>query len=123
PDGALDILNGMDSLVQQSLVRQVGEDEYRFVMLETIREYATERLWALGEADAIKDRHARHYLRLAEEGEEVQYGPRQMAEMSRLDGDHDNVRAALHWLLEQGDVEGELRLAASIWRYWQRREH
>lgn len=92
-------------------------------MLETIHEYALECLQARGEAEAMRERHAQYFLSLVEATEQDQYGSEQATVLSRLDGEHDNLRAALRWLLHRGDVEGELRLASGVWRYWQRRNY
>ncbi|MDQ3856376.1 MAG: tetratricopeptide repeat protein, partial [Chloroflexota bacterium] len=122
-DGTLDILDGVQSLVDKSLVRQsegVG-GETRFVMLETIREYAGEKLEAMGEADKLRERHAEYLLRLAEEAEPHLRGSQQMLWLDRLDEEHDNVRVALACCLEQRKTEQGLRLATALARFWDTR--
>ena len=121
PQGDLDLLEGMASLVDKSLLRQEGEEEPRFLMLETIREYAAERLAEQGEANQIRDAHATHYLELAEEAEPELRGRGQREWFGRLEAEHDNLRAALGWLLEQGRAEEELRLAVALSHFWHTR--
>jgi non-specific serine/threonine protein kinase len=92
-------------------------------MLETILEYAAERLAASGEVDEIRARHAEHFRDLAEEAEPHLMGERQFQWMERLEAEHDNVRAALDHAEMGGDVETALRTACAIWRFWQFRGH
>jgi tetratricopeptide (TPR) repeat protein len=117
----LEVLETIASLVDKSLVRQDGEDEPRFSMLETLREYALERLDAGGEAEQLYERHATYYLRVAEEAEPHLEEERQGEWIELLDADRDNLRAALGWFLQRGDVHQELRLAGALMRYWQAR--
>jgi predicted ATPase len=121
PEGELDLLAGMASLVDRSLIRQEGEEEPRFSMLETIREYAHEKLDERGEGHTIRAAHAGYFLQLAEEAEPELTGPKQGAWLSRLDEELDNLRGALRWFLERGEVEEELRLAAALFCYWRPR--
>jgi predicted ATPase/class 3 adenylate cyclase len=114
-DGSLgiDVLDGIGSLVAQSLLKEIGsENEPRFGMLETIREYGLEMLEAAGEATTVQERHAAHYLALAIASPNVPEG------FDRLEQDHDNLRAALQWLTERGDTERALRLAAELNGMW-----
>jgi predicted ATPase/class 3 adenylate cyclase len=108
-------LDTLQSLVDKSLVRVRDGD--RFWMLETIREYAAERLEELGEADALRRRHAEHFLALAEEAEpharEVD-----AAWLDRLDREADNLRAALDWLEASEETQLVLRLAGALMDYW-----
>ena len=100
-DLPVDTLDGVSSLLDKSLLRQEEglEGEPRFVMLETIHEYARERLEASGEAEEIRRLHAEYFLALAEEAEPELSGPDQLACLERLEAEHDNMRAALlgHW--------------------------
>jgi predicted ATPase len=89
----------------------------RFRMLETIREYGLECLESGGEAEAVRRRHALHYLSVAEAAELELTGPRQAEWLERLDAEHDNIRAVLEWALAADVVTG-LRLAGSLWRFW-----
>jgi predicted ATPase/class 3 adenylate cyclase len=122
----MDVLDGLESLVAKSLVKQ-GADfsaEPRFSMLETIREYATEQLDASGEAAATRDRHARHFLDLAERAAPRLNGPEQLAWLDRLTTEHDNARAAITWMQgEGGDLDGTLRLVIALYKFWRMRNH
>ena len=95
--------------------------EPRFGMLETIREYAVERLAERGDGEAVRRRHAGFYLPLAEEAEPALLGPQQLSWLERLDAERDNLRAALTWATEDGEAEVGLRIGAALWRYWQLR--
>lgn len=119
------VLDGLASLLDQSLLQQtVGADgEARFKMLETIGEYARERLLASGEAAQIQERHVAYYLALAERVEPELMGPAQGLWLDQLEQDHDNLRAALHWTIEHAATETALRLTAAIWRFWYVRSH
>ena len=92
-------------------------------MLETIREYALERLAARGDGEAVRRRHAGFYLVLAETAEPGLLGPQQREWLERLDAERDNIRAALDWALDAGEAEVGLRIAAALWRFWQVRNH
>ncbi|HUG47582.1 MAG TPA: adenylate/guanylate cyclase domain-containing protein [Candidatus Limnocylindria bacterium] len=113
-------LETLQSLVDKSLVRVRDE---RFTMLETIREYAAERLQASGDADELRRRHAQFFVALAEQAEpEVKRGtPKDWLE--RLDREHDNLRAAHDRLEAAGDTEGMSQLAGALVDFWQIRGH
>jgi predicted ATPase/class 3 adenylate cyclase len=127
PDGELgiDTLDGLASLVNKSLVRRVDVEggDLRFLMLETIREYARERLEETGEADEVRSRHAAAFLALVERARLELTGPDQVQWLRRLSAEHDNLRAALAWTEARGDLETAFRLAGSLWRFWQMRGH
>jgi predicted ATPase/DNA-binding XRE family transcriptional regulator len=114
------VLEGLASLVDKSLVvRDESVDgEARFRMLETLREYALERLAASGEEDAVRKRHADYYLALAETTEPELSGTKQHVWVGRLDVEHDNLRAALNWWSERGEVDRALRMAAALGPFW-----
>jgi tetratricopeptide (TPR) repeat protein len=121
------VLDGLDALVANSLLQRGadGEDGTRYTMLETVREFGIERLGALGaevEAAAFR-RHAVYFLELAEAGDAGLRGPEQRRWLARLEGEHDNLRAALHWFVEQGEAGPALRLAAALWLFWWWRGH
>ncbi|MGA8492004.1 MAG: protein kinase [Terriglobales bacterium] len=121
----LDLLDGMTSMVDKSLVQQFepAKSESRFVMLETIREYALEKLAASGEEDSTRRAHAAYCLVLAEE-EASEHSGAEVAEwLERLAFEHDNFRASLAWLIETGDAEWGLRLGAALFRFWEMREY
>ena len=125
PDGELDVLSGVESLIEKSLLRQeegVG-GEPRYAMLETIQEYAGERLEQSGQAEELRRRHAEYFLALAEEAESQLWGPRQVGWLDRLEEERDNLRAALAWSIERDEHEPGLRLAWALWRFWQLRSH
>jgi predicted ATPase/DNA-binding CsgD family transcriptional regulator len=117
---AVPTLDAVASLVEKSLVRRELNDpaEPRLRMLETIREYALRELVASGEADLLRARHAAFYLALAEQAAPELEGPDQAVWLDRLDGEHDNLRAAGRWAAERGEAETVLRLGASLWRFW-----
>jgi predicted ATPase/class 3 adenylate cyclase len=124
PEGELDALDGVESMVDKSLLRQEETDgEPRFVMLETIHEYAREKLEESGEAEEIKHSHAAYFLALAEEAEPKLKGHEQLEWLERLEAEHDNFRAALSWSLGGGDAELGLRLASALWWFWYVRGH
>jgi len=121
--------DGVASLIDKSLVLQTEQEdeEPRLVMLETIREYGLEVLTASGEMEITGQAHALYYLRLAEEAEPELAGPQQVVWLERLEQEHDNLRAALQWFLERGEVEQgikmALRLAGALRQFWEVRGH
>jgi predicted ATPase/transcriptional regulator with XRE-family HTH domain len=128
PGEELATLAGLAALVDMSLLRSEGEvhaglAEPRLVMLETLHEYGLEQLAAHGEGNTARDRHAAHYLALAEAAEPALAGPDGPVWLTRLERAHDNLRAALAWLLGRGEAERALRLAGALWRFWSARGH
>jgi tetratricopeptide (TPR) repeat protein len=124
PEGELDALEGVESMVDKSLIRQEEADgEPRFVMLETIHEYAREKLEESGEAEEIKRLHAEYFLALAEEAEPELVGPDQVEWMDRIATEHDNMRSALSWALGKGRIETALRLEGALGWFWYVRGH
>jgi predicted ATPase/transcriptional regulator with XRE-family HTH domain len=151
------VLDGLTSLIDQSLVQQAIavtpgiSAEPRFTMLETIREYALERLAERGEEPRVRQRYAAHYLALAEQAERELQGPDARRWLDRLEAEHDNLRAVLAWCLEEQEtsrardqekeafeqhrslspglpvslprLEIGLRLAAALWWFWWARGH
>jgi predicted ATPase/DNA-binding SARP family transcriptional activator len=126
-DGVADgeVLDLLSRLVDKSLVGLATPAEAaRYRLLETIRQYAGERLReAEGEARLVRDRHAAHFLALAEHAEPELTGERQGEWMDRLEAEHDNLRAALRHLLASGDATAAARLGGAVWRYWHTRGH
>jgi predicted ATPase/DNA-binding CsgD family transcriptional regulator len=108
-------LETISSLVDNSLVHREGE---RFAMLETIREYAREKLASSGEEDELRRAHAAHHLAFAEAAVPELTGPSQAAWLRRLESDHDNLRAALRYSVDAGSGETALALAAALWAFW-----
>jgi predicted ATPase len=113
-------LDQLQSLVDKSLLRHTEE---RYWMLETIREYAAERLEASGEADEARRRHAEHFLALAEEAEPSLLGVSPGESLDRLERDHDNLRAAIDWLAASGQSELAMRIGGAVWEFWCLRGH
>ena len=124
-DLAIDVMDGTASLIDKSLLRQEtqSDGEPRFVMLETIREYALEQLEAHGEAATARRRHAEYYAGLAEQAEPELHGSHQVAWFERLEREHDNVRSALGWCIESGEAELGPRLGGAVWLLWALRGH
>src|SRR5712691_9765343 len=112
-------LDTLQSLVDKSLVRHTEE---RFWMLETIREYAIERLEASDDAEELRRRHAGHFLALVEEAE-PQLREHSGEWLDRLEREHDNLRATLDRLEASGASERTLRLTGAIWRFWSLKGH
>jgi predicted ATPase len=113
----LDILQ---SLVDKSLVRHTNE---RFAMLETIREYATERLEQSAEAGALRRSHGRYFLALSEEAEPHLLGPGADPWHDRLESEYGNLRAALDYADGSGETELGMRIAGAIAEFWDQRAH
>jgi predicted ATPase/class 3 adenylate cyclase len=115
-----DVLNGVQALVDNSLLREeaTASGDTRFIMLETIREYAGERLAAVGEQEQVRARHAAYFLLMAEETEHEFRGRRQAETIARLAAEQGNMRAALDWATETGELETEARLAAALGWFW-----
>ncbi len=115
----LDILYLLTSLVDKSLVRVVEETptETRFLLLETIREYALERLSSQREDEETRHLYASFYLKLAEEVELHLQGAGQQAALQRLDRESANLRAALRWSIEHGETQRALHLASALRDY------
>ena len=117
------LLDGVASLIDKSLLQrvelQIGE-ESRFVMLETIREYALDRLESSGEAETARGAHVAYFLALAEEAEQGMAGPQQAVLLERLDQEHDNLRTAMQWSTSRAQ-EGKdmaLRLGGALYSFW-----
>jgi predicted ATPase/class 3 adenylate cyclase/Tfp pilus assembly protein PilF len=126
-----EVLDLLTALVDKSLVVvDPFGDGTRYRLLETVRQYGGDRLGESGEAEAIQDAHLSWCVALAEEADQQGRGPDEAAWLSRLEAEHDNLRAGLSWGLSleerlQGKRSHEdgLRLAASLWRFWSNRGH
>ena len=116
----MDTFDGVSSLLDKSLLRQEEgpNEEPRFVMLETIHEFAREKLQESAEAEEIKRSHAEYFLTLAEEAYPELKGANQLEWLDRLEAEHDNMRAALTWALERKEAEVALRLGGALWLFW-----
>lgn len=111
------------ALIDHSLLRQEsGDDEPYLQMLDTIHEYACERLTADPAAARLRSAHAAYFLAVAQAAEPALMGSEAGAWVARLERDYPNLRAAFHWLLEQGDLDGAMQLCACLWHFWIGRE-
>ncbi|HSH82034.1 MAG TPA: tetratricopeptide repeat protein, partial [Herpetosiphonaceae bacterium] len=121
-DLTVDVLDGVASLVDKSLLQQTEgpENQPRLVMLETIHEYAWERLEVSGEGQALRRRHAEYFLELAEMAEAALGGADRQRWLDWLEVEQPNFRAALTWsrTTPDGALVG-MRLAAALWRFWE----
>jgi predicted ATPase/DNA-binding CsgD family transcriptional regulator len=114
-----EVLDLLSHLVDKSLVLVAEQDgEARYRLLETVRQYGWEKLEGSGEAQQVRERHAGYYLALAEEAESELKGERQVAWLERLEREHDNLRAAIAWLLGRGESEKVARLGWALWLFW-----
>ena len=119
-----DVLGALDWLAEQNLLRRLPDfDEPRFLMLQTIRDFAMERLEESGEANAIRDRHLAAFIALTQQAQPYLFGPQRKQWLDRLEEDHDNIRAALEWAVTSGNAQQAMRLSAAFWRFWQMRGH
>jgi len=121
----LPVLDGLQELADHSLLRQVrgpGSSQARYAMLETIREYAAERLEAMPEADRVRGAHAAAFLALVDTGGRPHAGLAKKEWLERVDAEHNNIRAALGWY-RWHDPPAALRLAASMAAFWSLRGH
>jgi len=124
-DLGLPVLDGLQELVDQSLLRSVstpGSAPARYAMLETIREYAAERLTVMPEADRVRAAHAAAFLALVEAGDRPHAGLARAEWLERVDTEHNNIRTAISWY-RQHDPPAALRLAASMSAFWSLRGH
>jgi tetratricopeptide (TPR) repeat protein len=121
----VDAFDGVSSLLDKSLLRQEEgpNGEPRFVMLETVHEFAREKLEQSGYAEEIKRAHAAYFLTLAEEAIPELKGATQPQWLERLEAEHDNMRAALTWALERKEAELVLRLGGALSWFWWMRSH
>jgi predicted ATPase/class 3 adenylate cyclase len=125
PD-SLPVLDQLGSLLDKSLLREMEgmNEEPRFVMLETLREFGLEQLTTSGEQGTIQHRHANFFLALVEQAGASLESGEQVEWMDRLEQEHDNLRAALEWSKTAEDG-GEicLRLAGALGYFWEMRGH
>jgi predicted ATPase/class 3 adenylate cyclase len=118
------VLELLGSLIDKSLVRSSEPDGgRRFGMLETIREYADERLRSAGETEAIRDRHLSYFLELAEAAAPHLRSNDQKRWLNELETEHDNIRTALVWAIDAQSTAPGLRLAGALWRFWHLHGH
>jgi predicted ATPase/DNA-binding winged helix-turn-helix (wHTH) protein len=124
-DLGIDLFDGLSSLVDKNLVQRMErvDSEARFTTLETIREYALERLVASGEEAATRRAHAAYCLVIAEEGNPELSPAERALWLARCDLEIDNFRYALEWLFANQDLDWGLRLCMALFRFWDMREH
>lgn len=116
-----DVLDVLGRLVDKSLViveQESTSGETRYRLLETIRQYALEKLVETGEAPAVRDRHMEYYLALAENSEPYIFGGESAAWFQRLDKELDNIRAAMEWSTKSGKADVALRIGGSLVYFW-----
>ncbi|HEX6508257.1 MAG TPA: tetratricopeptide repeat protein [Chloroflexota bacterium] len=118
------ILEILDELTERSLVYlyAVG-DVPRYGMLETVRQYGLQQLELVGETAALRDRHLTWCVTLTERASSALLSREQIAWLTRLDREHDNLRAAMQWALDRGLSALGLRVAAGLWQFWRNRGH
>lgn len=118
-----DVVDRVGSLVDKSLLRARRSEgaEPRLLMLQTIREYAHERLAELGCEDELRTAHARYYAEFVDRAARELTRAEQDLWLDALEADNENLRAALGWLLERGDQDAALVLARGLWKFWQTR--
>ena len=120
----LEAVDGLSSLADKSLLhRDETVGELRMTMLETIHEYARERLEASGEKPEMAARHAAFFLNLAEQAAEHLRGPDQRPWLKTLDQELDNIRAVIRRAIDFGEPEPALQMAAALTQYWLARSH
>jgi predicted ATPase len=125
PGGGMDVMGLVERLCEHSLLRSEdgAGDEPRFGLLETVREFAAERLTESGEEEATRDAHSAFFRKLVDQARTGMEGPDEAAWHARLTVEHANVRAALGWLLERGKAETALAMATGVRRFWEFRYH
>jgi predicted ATPase/class 3 adenylate cyclase len=116
----LETLDGLSRLADRSMIVVERAETTRYRMLETVRQYARDRLVAAGEASALRTRHLEHYALLAREAAAALRGPDEVMWLHRLDPEVDNLRAALDWAFES-DPEAALTMSVAMLEYWRSR--
>ena len=117
--GRFDALDLLSRLVDKSLVgAEERGDEMRYRLIETVRTYARSKLAETEDGRPVSARHAAYYLELAESAETRMRGPAETAWMRRLEAEHDNLRAAVEWTLDERQTEMALRFSWALLTYW-----
>ncbi len=126
-DHETDVAGVLRALVMKSMLQPVGGDEDegapRYTLLQLVREYGLEVVTVTGATASLRRQHAAYFLSVAEMAACTLRGPRQAATVARLKAEGDNLRAALQWALECGEVTMACRLTAALWRFWDARGH
>lgn len=119
-DPSMDVLEGLASLVDKSLLQReaLPDGSVRFRLLETIREFALEQLSLSGELDRSRERHAAYFLQLAEQAEERLTKSGDAAWLDLIGVEYDNLRTAFEWMIANPGQDLALRMAQSLWPYW-----
>ena len=122
-DLGIDTLEVLSSLSDKSFVRQLEQanGDLRFLMLQSIRDYGLEKLAERGEEERARELHARYFESVAAEATTALIGPEASDWLERLEREHNNLRAALEWIVETGDGECGLVFGAGLWRFWETR--
>jgi predicted ATPase len=118
-EGGPDVIEGLASLLEKSMVRhREARGEPGFEMLETIREFAVERLEHRGDAERVRRAHALFFLRLASDAEQLLRTGEQDRTVERLAAENDNLRAAMRWSLDRGEPGRVARMGHALWLFW-----
>jgi non-specific serine/threonine protein kinase len=119
------VLDLLSSLVNKSLVvaQTLQRGEARYSLLETVRQYGQEKLKTFGEEAVMRDRHLQCFLHLTEETEPKTRGQYQQLWLNWLEGEFDNIRAALTWSLESENIEAGLRIVIALYQFWTIRDY
>ena len=121
---AQEVVDVLTSLVDKSLViAEQNEQNYRYRLLETVRQYAREELLKSGDGETVRERHRDYFLALAEDAEAQIRGPQQADWLQRLEQEYENLRAGLEWGFGKAGPKGSLRLCGSLQRFWITRGH
>ena len=126
PISEVEIFARIGQLVEKSLVMAAdweASDTTRYRMLEPVRQYSLRRLEESSEADAVRSRHARYFSALADKGGHGLRRADQLMWLDVLSEEHDNLRAALGYLLERGDVDEAAQIGWNLWLFWSLRGH
>ena len=120
----VEVFDFLEQLINKSLVlMEAKEGQTRYSMLETMRQYASEKLLEAGESDLLRDRHLAYFLELAEAAEPHLTRPEQLEWLAKLDADYENIRLALEWALNKESAEPSLRLCAALGWFWATRNY
>ncbi len=120
--GGIEVLDALTGLIDKSLVAtEESEGSGRHRLLETIRDYARERLLDSAEAETLREAHLRYFLELAQRTDPLLRGPGQRFHMGVLDRERANLRSALEWSSQAREASSLMALAVSLWRYWRMR--
>jgi predicted ATPase/DNA-binding SARP family transcriptional activator len=124
PRQSAEVLGALTGLIDKSLLlMSTRNGEARYQLLETIGQYATIKLEAAGELEEARRRHSEWFLSFAERAQPELRGPNQLRWFERLEAEHDNLRAAFEWSMEQDSTDGALRLASAMGFFWMFQGH